>query len=266
MNPTNEARDLDLASRPPQTPALSDRVARRSVPSGIDSRLDLESVLRRCGPIPRAAAFLGVALDGLPVLLNLRDPSPGPLLISGDPGSGKRRLLQVVARFADLAHPSGEIGHVVLTDHTRDWEALAQSPHCEGVLPFHHPLTASYISALVKIGQAGRPSRPYLLLIVDGLDVLASETILRHDMLWLFQNGPTRGIWPIVTVNVPHGPGLAAWLQPFRTLLCSRTSGAALPLIPSVGTAHSSKLPPADAQFAMLSGDDWLPFWVPEPL
>src|SRR5512141_738500 len=57
----------------------------------------LKNVLKDLGPLPRAALFLGVAGDRLPVLLNLADPVPGPVLVAGDSGSGKTRLLRLVA-------------------------------------------------------------------------------------------------------------------------------------------------------------------------
>lgn len=265
MNAMNEPPLLDSAMRSVRPQALPGLGSKPVLPSAAVAHRDLESILNHCGPIPPAAAFLGIAFDGLPVLLNLRDPSPGPILISGHPGSGKRRLLQVIARFADFSHPAGQISHVVLTDHLRDWDAFARSFNCEGVLPFHHALTANYISSLASIGRSGRASHPYLLLIVDGLDILASESALRLDMLWLFKNGPTCGIWPIATVNLPHTPGLSTWLQPFRTVLCSRSSatGAIHAAVPSL---RDTEMPPSTNEFALLSGDDWLPFWVPEPL
>ena len=37
---------------------------------------DLRTILQGFTPLPHEAIFLGVANDGLPVLLNLRDPLP----------------------------------------------------------------------------------------------------------------------------------------------------------------------------------------------
>ncbi len=38
----------------------------------------LRSVIANASPLPQEALFLGLAEDGLPVLLNLYDPIPGP--------------------------------------------------------------------------------------------------------------------------------------------------------------------------------------------
>ncbi len=238
----------------------------RAAASSLKPDVELDAVLRKCGPIPRAAIFLGMALDGLPVLLNLRDPAPGPLLIVGDPGSGKRRLLQVVARSADLSHSAGDVRHAVMTDHLRDWEPYGQSPTCEGILPFHHPLTLHYIGSLVHSAGANAASQRYLLLIVDGLEALAADSETQDDMLWLLENGPSNSIWPIVAVSTPQTPALAAWLRPFRTVLCGRISDGPNPVTSMNPPLPGSQNPEGVPQFAMLSGDDWLPFWVPQPL
>lgn len=253
--------DLNSSASPmPSFPVRSGRSRPNS------ERTDLTAVLHQCGPIPRTAAFLGVALDGLPVLLNLQDPTPGPLLIVGDAGSGKRRLLQVVARAADLAHPAGGIRHAVMTDHPRDWEAFGLSPNCEGILPFHHPLTSHYIGSLAETARAALSARPYLLLIVDGLEALSSDPETRADMLWLLEHGPSNSIWPIVAVTTPRTAALAEWLKPFRTVLCGRNSDVPSQLEAGKPAFDGAQTLSSGAQFALLTGDEWLPFRVPEPL
>lgn len=52
----------------------------------------LRDVLAELGPLASEALFLGVASDNLPVLFNLDDLHPGPMLIAGDAGSGKTGL------------------------------------------------------------------------------------------------------------------------------------------------------------------------------
>ena len=64
----------------------------------------LSDVLAEIGPLPPEALFLGVASDHLPVLLNLYDPHPGPMLIAGDAGSGKTAFLQTIAHSVIQTH------------------------------------------------------------------------------------------------------------------------------------------------------------------
>ena len=52
----------------------------------------LKSVIADASPLPHTALFLGLAEDGLPVLLDLHDPIPGPILVIADKDSGKTEL------------------------------------------------------------------------------------------------------------------------------------------------------------------------------
>ncbi len=262
MNAMHYATGCELDPRLNAGSAGPDPSAARAKPA----HPDLAQVLRACGPIPRGAAFLGVALDGLPVLLNLRDAAPGPILLVGDPGCGKRRLLQVIARAADFIHPVGEVSHVVLTDHAREWEAYALSSNCEGILPFHHPLTLNYIRSLADMARTSASLGRYLLLIIDGLEALANDRDLAPDMHWLLQAGLSQFIWPIASINTPGRRGLAEWIKPFHTVLCGRSSTAGYSLLDPQTTSRPSLPATGEPQFALLTGNDWLPFWVPEPL
>src|SRR6266542_7088206 len=89
----------------------------------------LSEVLAEFGPMPQEALFLGVASDGLPVLLNLHDPVPGPILISGDAGAGKTGLLQTIASAAAKTHQADELQFGVLTSHPDEWNGLEEIPN-----------------------------------------------------------------------------------------------------------------------------------------
>ena len=82
----------------------------------------LKSVLADSAPLPHEALFLGLAEDELPVLLNLYDPTPGPILITADKASGKTNLLQTIARAADLLHSPSEVQYAIITLHPDEWK------------------------------------------------------------------------------------------------------------------------------------------------
>src|SRR5271157_5161439 len=69
----------------------------------------LNSVLTEFAPLPRTALFLGLATDGLPILLNLLDPLPGPLMIVGDIGCGKTKFLRTITSSINAVHSSKEV-------------------------------------------------------------------------------------------------------------------------------------------------------------
>src|SRR4026207_1360330 len=98
----------------------------------------LNEVLADYSPMPPEALFLGVASDGLPVLLNLHDPIPGPLLIAGDAGTGKTGLLQLISRAAGRIHQPQELQFGVLTSHPDEWSDIENISNNVGVFPFYH--------------------------------------------------------------------------------------------------------------------------------
>ncbi|MFT3895477.1 MAG: FtsK/SpoIIIE domain-containing protein [Anaerolineales bacterium] len=93
----------------------------------------LSDVLTEMGPLPREALFLGVASDGLPVLLNLHDPLPGPILVTGQAGSGKTTFLQTVARATVQTHTPEDVQFGVITPRPEEWDGIEPTPHLAGL-------------------------------------------------------------------------------------------------------------------------------------
>src|SRR5213594_3016008 len=104
----------------------------------ISVRPPLSEVLAEFEPMPREALFLGIASDGLPVLLNLHDPVPGPILIAADPGAGKTALLQTVALAAGKLHQPDELQFGVLTSHPDEWGGFEDILNNVGIFPLYH--------------------------------------------------------------------------------------------------------------------------------
>src|SRR5512142_3062048 len=163
MNDTNEiALQFEaLAALPPHAASLQD-----------SNRPSLKLVLRDIAPLPHAALFLGLADDDLPVLLNLADPVPGPVLVAGDSGSGKTRLLQLIAEAITLAHDPDCLRFAGIAERPDEWNGISDSPNCEGILPFRQPLTTNYIGSLVDWGHTNKRSDEFVVLLIDGVEGL----------------------------------------------------------------------------------------------
>src|SRR5512147_1162009 len=113
LNTKTSAPSEEAKQTPPVTPAL-------------------DSVLTQLGSIPSEALFLGIASDGLPVLLNLHDPHPGPMLVAGDAGSGKTAFLRTIAHSIAQTHDASSTQFGILTNYPEEWESVQAFPHHAG--------------------------------------------------------------------------------------------------------------------------------------
>jgi len=225
----------------------------------------LKDVLAEYSPLPQSALFLGLAEDGLPVLLNLQDPAPGPLLIAGDRGSGKTALLKNIARAVDHIHSPIQVEYTVLTGHPVEWEGFDRSANCQGILSFQNRDLIGYITTLVEWGHKNRNADQSLLLLLDGFEAMTQFEELHQQLRWLLMRGPAHNIWPIVTLNAQPGEGINLWLEAFRTRLfgCIQNEKDVETLTGLRNFSFKDLL--AGSQFAMHEGKTWLPFWIPKP-
>ena len=212
--------------------------------------------------VPDGSLLLGMADDGFPLLLDLYDPAPGPLLVAGDGGSGKTALLQSMARATDLRDP-GDIQFGVLTPFTEEWVGLETLPSCLGVWPIYHPAAGSFLSHLVAWAEDLPASRQVTLVLFDGLDLLATGGFqIRQSLRWLLLNGPQHQIWPVVTVNPGRLNRLETWLDFFQTRILGRVARpqTARALVDDPAVDLAGLMP--GQQFGLLRPESWLKFWM----
>ena len=184
----------------------------------LPARPRLEDVLEEIGPLPSGALFLGQAEDSLPVLLNLHDPAPGPLLIYGCSGSGKTDLLRVTAQFAISTYTAGQVQFAVITDHPEEWQdRLINAPHCAGLFSNEEPATSQLLQSLAMwISRAGGRQQSVLLLI-DGLEhILSGDSATEDCLRQILTCGPGKRVWPLVTAQPHAEQRLQEWMPLFR--------------------------------------------------
>ncbi len=207
--------------------------------------------------------LLGLADDGLPVLLDLYDPAPGPLLVAGDGGSGKTALLQSMARLTGLQDP-GDIQFGVVTPFPEEWIDLENLPTCLGIWPAYHPSARAFLGQLVNWAEALRGTHQAILLLFDGFDLLAGRDFESpHDLRWLLMYGPEHQVWPVVTVNPARMARLQSWLDYFHTRLLGQVKNPynARLLTNEPQAALAGLLP--GAQFGLSQPGGWLKFSLP---
>jgi DNA translocase FtsK/SpoIIIE-like protein len=234
----------------------------------------LSDVLAQIGAIPTEALFLGIASDGLPVLLNLYDAHPGPLLIVGDDSSGKTAFLQTMAQAAAQTHRPADLQFGVVTSYPEEWESTQGISHRVGVFPIGHPSTPEFIRSLTAWAHSNKNTQQCMLLLIDDLESLANlELEAVQDFRWLLLRGTARRVWPIVTMNAPRHGQVISWLQNFRTRIFGHiANGQVAEALGADKVAALNQLEPR-IQFSLREKDqrsgaisateNWLRFWLP---
>jgi hypothetical protein len=244
--------------------ALTELKTEASSPRPMPAAPVLNDVLAEIGPLPQEALFLGVASDNLPVLLNLYDPHPGPMLVAGDAGSGKTAFLQTIAKSVIQTHGPEDVQFGVVTNYPDEWESMEGTSHRVGIFPVGNKGTQEFVRSLASWAHSNKNTHQCVLLLVDDLESVASldlETL--QNFRWLLLRGPARRVWPIVTLNAPRYGQVIAWLQSFRTRVFGRVANGLV--AEALGGAHASILGQLEPriQFSMREKENWLRFWVP---
>ncbi len=232
----------------------------RPVPGGTPVK---NPTVVRTASLPAGSLLLGLAEDGLPVLLDLSNPSPGPLLVAGDGGCGKTVFLQSLAYASDLPDP-GDTSFGVLTPFPEEWTALEALPHCMGIWPSYHPSARFFLSQLQNMADALPRTRQSILLLFDGIDLMTgSDFQVQHELRWLLMYGPERRIWPALSVNPARMARLQTWLDYFHTRIIGRVKNIHnARLLLNDPPVNLSELLPG-VQYGLSQSGRWLKFWLP---
>lgn len=230
----------------------------------------LADSLSELGALPREALLLGLASDGLPVLLNLHSSQPGPLLVAADPGAGKTALLQLIAQAVTYMHAPGEVQFGAITNYPDEWGHLTEVEHCVGIFPAYHDSAVDFLSSLSGWAHANKGGQQSILLLIDDLESMNDlDFEARQTLRWLLLRGPARRVWPIITMNAKRTSQVEDWLEAFRTRVFGQVqddrTADSLTGIPISGTFNGSTLRHLQAglQFALREGNDWLKFRIP---
>ncbi len=224
----------------------------------------LSDVLAKLGPLPREGLFLGIASDGLPVLLNLYDPHPGPMLILGETRSGKTAFLQSIAQSVVQTHKENEVQFGVITKQTEEWKELMGSPHQVGVFDVTQQSAQDFLLSLASWAHSNKNSQQSTLLLIDDLEAIARlDFDALQNFRWLLLRGPARRVWPLITMSAERYGQVLSWIEIFRTRVFGRIEDARL--AEALGGDKVSALDQLEAgkQFSLRENGNWLRFNLP---
>jgi hypothetical protein len=218
-------------------------------------------VLAGIGPLPREALFLGIASDGLPVLLNMHDPHPGPMLIIGEAASGKTTFLQSIARSVVQTHHESEVQFGVITSRVAEWEGIEKTPHQVGIFDVTQKNAQDLILSLATWAHSNKNTQQSVLLLIDDLESAAKMDFdALQNLRWLLLRGPARRVWPLITMNAERYGQVLAWIEIFRTRVFGRIQNGRV--AEALGGDKSSALDQLEAgrQFSLRENGNWLQF------
>ncbi len=248
----------DLAPNNAQYPSSADQTPPRLAP------MSLSETLVEFGTLPHDALFLGAAYDGLPILLNLSDPTPGPILIAGDQGSGKTDLLKIVAQATSQIYLPREVQFGVVTNHPKEWQGFEENLNCMGIFPTYHKDADNLILSLADWAHNNRSEKRFALLMIDDLEaVMQMNEDVQQNLRWLLLRGPNRRVWPLVTLNAGRQGRVQPWLDAFRTRLFGSVKNlrSAEAILPTRGAALHLLEP--GLEFVLNENRQWIKFWIP---
>lgn len=226
-------------------------------------RQNIEEILKEFGPLPYEALFLGVATDGLPVLLNMHDDVPGPILVVGDKGSGKTDLLKTMAKGIPLMHDSRLTQYAVITFDVDEWDSIEDADHMAAMFDLRDMAANQLIDSLAKWAKINRGSRQSTVFMLDGLEnIRFMEEQTKENFNWLLKNGAKNKVWVIATCNTEKVISMPSILDTFKT----RVYGNVL------GSHKENRIDASGANLADLKANEfkirehnkWLKFWLPK--
>jgi hypothetical protein len=243
------------------------RVARHN--SSPYASISIDALIEEIGPLTQGSVLIGACDDRLHFYMDLLDPRPGSVLITGDQTIGQTRLLQSILSSALLLNSHRYLRFAYLSNDPGQANSLARQPHCYRSVSTASPKAGQLVTQLADLAEKRiQPdqSEALLILAIDGLDSLCArlEDRAYDDLAWLIQNGPSVRIWPFVTLDARRSHNIGAELIGlFGTRILGSMDAKYTKIFQGDEKVIRQLLP--GKQFCVCFDDEWLSFWVPEP-
>lgn len=248
--------DVQVATPETLTPMLD--------PVTIRQRVSADDLFNRIGPLPPQTTFLGLCDDGLPLLFDMGDPTPGPILISGLHGTGKTRLLKTILLASSMLNTPDEFRFYVISPQPGKFRDLFYLDHCLDLVSSYDRAAIELVVNLAAITEQRRSGRflgPITILAIDDLHELmkTEEFELNNHLKWLLEHGPRNGIWTIATLQPGHMKNLNQKIMSvFKTSLIA--SNGTYQLAQGRNMLTDGLINPFTSQI----GKQHINFWIPE--
>ncbi len=232
--------------------------------------MDLTQFLHRFNRLPKFTLPIGVNEDCNPVLFDLKDPRPGPILIVADEPQAGTNFLRLLACAIDASQSASETKFMVISPQPELWRewigTLAAPDCCLGVLNSQDSEADEWIIRLAeRVEQRlnGRHMNGPILFLIDNFSFITqTDTDVRLNFEWLCSNGPEVQVWPVFTLPTLQALDMGRWIRYFRTRVIGKMANPAAARLSIHGGLATGDYDPA-RQFAIRVQDGWLRFWLP---
>lgn len=154
--------------------------------------------LRNALQVP-GTALLGLAADGVPLMIRLASPDVTHVLITGARHSGKSQLAATIAASLVLHQKPREIQIFVLTQQPQPFQFLAAAPHTQRVMAATNEQILQQLRRLeaeMERREQAQLTRPRLIVLADALTEWSKESEREYQvrLARLAQRGRAAGI------------------------------------------------------------------------
>lgn len=206
----NLAEELAVALDAPSV-----RVARQGAAVAVEVPRDdpqpvrLLPLLRYLREVPPTTAVMGLADDGVPLLIRLSSPDVAHILVAGTTGSGKTALLRTMALSLALRHPHrGELALVLMDPKGRAFSDLAGLPQLARGVVTQMEEAVEALGSLTRLmeqrDQRGE-SEPRVVVFIDELTdlMMTGGAEAERRLTRLVQRGREAGIHIVAATQKP---------------------------------------------------------------
>ncbi len=194
--------------------------------------VSLMPILRGLRGAPPVTAVLGLADDGLPLLVRLPSPDVGHALVAGGSGSGKTTLLRTIALSLAWTNPREELLLVLIDPKGQAFADLGLLPQLARPVVTQADEGVETLSGLVQLMERRErrgESAPAVVVLIDELTdlmiVRGAET--ERKLMQLLQHGHEAGIHVVAATREPTGAAIGSLAQVnFLVRLVGKVSSA----------------------------------------